>query len=139
MTGARIDELVVRHHPRVYGTSKYGIMRTFSVLSDMMAIKMVTRFGSKPGLGFVVLALPFFLLGILSGGAWLAGIWILEQEMAIVFPSLALTFLYLSGHLFCLSILSEMFLANAKREYSHRLAAVLTVERKHTELTEPGV
>jgi glycosyltransferase involved in cell wall biosynthesis len=63
MSGARIGELVVNHRPRKYGSSKYGISRTFKVLSDLLALKLITRFGSKPLIGFFALASPFCLMG----------------------------------------------------------------------------
>jgi len=131
MTGARIDEVVVRHHPRVHGASKYGILRTFRVLADMITIKMITQFGSRPGLWFGLLSLPWLVLGLLCGAFWLAGLRHLPQEATIVFPALAMVFLYLFGHLVSLFILGETFLAHADREYLLRLARVLTtsVER----------
>lgn len=134
MTGARIDEVVVRHHPRVHGASKYGILRTFRVLADMITIKMITQFGSRPGLWFGLLSLPWLLLGLLCGGVWLAGVRHLPQEATIVFPALAVVFLYLFGHMVSLFILGETFLAHADREYLLRLARVLTtsVERPPT-------
>jgi hypothetical protein len=134
MTGARIDEVVVRHHPRVHGESKYGIMRTFRVLSDMVMIKMITQFGSRPGVWFGLIALPWLLLGLLSGGLWLGGIWTLERQVTVILPSLAVMFLYLCGHLICLSILSEVLLSHSHRKYLRRFARVLTAAQRHTEL-----
>lgn len=126
MTGARIDEVVVRHHPRVRGTSKYGIMRTFRVLSDMVTIKMITQFGSRPGLWFGLLSLPWLVLGLLSTGYWLLGIWVLDLDVTIIFPSLGVMFFYLFGHMVSIWMLSESYLAHADREYLKRLSRVLT-------------
>jgi len=132
MTGARIDEVVVRHHPRIRGTSKYGIMRTFRVLSDMVTIKMITQFGSRPGLWFGLLSLPWLVLGLLSVGYWLVAIWVLDAEVTIVFPSLAVMFFYLFGHMVSIWMLSEAYLAHADREYLKRLSRVLTVSENRT-------
>ena len=38
INGARIKEVPVIHHPRVYGVSKYGLERTFKVLKDLSRI-----------------------------------------------------------------------------------------------------
>src|SRR5258705_4877198 len=38
MQGARINQVDVKHHPRKFGKSKYGIGRTFRVLSDLVLI-----------------------------------------------------------------------------------------------------
>ena len=50
--GARITEMPVRHHARRFGESKYGISRTVKVLVDLITLKMITTFRSRPLLGF---------------------------------------------------------------------------------------
>ena len=56
--GARITELPVRHHARRFGESKYGISRTVKVLVDLITLKMITTFRSRPLVGFVVAVGP---------------------------------------------------------------------------------
>ncbi len=58
-SGARITELVVNHRPRRFGRSKYGLGRAMRVLSDLLAIKMVSSFSQRPLQYFVLLTLPF--------------------------------------------------------------------------------
>ena len=132
MMGARIDEVVVRHHPRVHGESKYGISRTFKVLSDMITIKMLTQFANRPGAWFGFLSLPWLFLAIASGILGLGGFFSPSDNQTIVFSSLSVIFFYLFGHLMSLSVLSEMFLAHSDKTYLRRLVAVLAVveERK---------
>ncbi|MBU0637484.1 MAG: glycosyltransferase family 2 protein [Planctomycetes bacterium] len=48
MHGAKIAELVVRHHPRQAGTSKYGYDRIFKVLFDLVLVRMLQRYRTKP-------------------------------------------------------------------------------------------
>lgn len=60
MHGARLCEMVVRHHPRVAGTSKYGMGRIARVLLDMLLVRLLQRYGSKP--------LHFF--GIITQWTW---------------------------------------------------------------------
>lgn len=62
---ARMAEEPVAHRARQFGTSKYGISRTFRVLVDLLAIHFFLRFGSRPGHFFGVLGL--FLLGTGTG------------------------------------------------------------------------
>jgi glycosyltransferase involved in cell wall biosynthesis len=58
---ARIREEVVNHRPRLMGTSKYGIGRTFKVLIDLLSVFFFIRFLSRPG--------HFFgRIGLLLGG-----------------------------------------------------------------------
>jgi glycosyltransferase involved in cell wall biosynthesis len=51
-TGARIAELPVQHHPRVSGKSKYGLKRTFKVLLDLLTVKFLSVWSTKPSYVF---------------------------------------------------------------------------------------
>jgi glycosyltransferase involved in cell wall biosynthesis len=48
MVGARVTEIAVNHHPRTAGKSKYGIGRTFRVLLDLLVVRFLGGYGSKP-------------------------------------------------------------------------------------------
>ena len=48
MQGARITQVDVKHHPRKFGQSKYGIGRTFRVLSDLVLMLFFRRYIQKP-------------------------------------------------------------------------------------------
>jgi glycosyltransferase involved in cell wall biosynthesis len=63
LTGARIKEIKVRHHARRYGVSKYGLSRIYKVLVDLLTIKTIVSFASRPLLWFAILATPFGVLG----------------------------------------------------------------------------
>jgi glycosyltransferase involved in cell wall biosynthesis len=65
IAGPRIAEIKVRHHARQFGKSKYGISRTYKVLLDLMVIKTVASFTSRPLLWFSLLSLPLLLFGSL--------------------------------------------------------------------------
>ena len=56
--GARVSEITVEHHPRNAGESKYGLSRTSKVIFDLITIKFMSSFWTKPlylfGLGGVV-------------------------------------------------------------------------------------
>ena len=60
--GIRLTELKVNHRPRIAGSSKYGISRTVRVVLDLITVKYLLSYSSRP------LQL-FGLLGLLSGGA----------------------------------------------------------------------
>jgi glycosyltransferase involved in cell wall biosynthesis len=58
--GVRIAEVETTHHPRLRGKSKYGISRTMKVVLDLITVKFLQSFSTKP--------LQFFgPIGILSG------------------------------------------------------------------------
>lgn len=46
--GARVTEMPVKHHERAFGQSKYGINRTFKVILDLIVLKFLTDYGTKP-------------------------------------------------------------------------------------------
>ena len=46
--GARVCEVPVRHHPRQFGKSKYGLSRIFKVLLDLAVAKFLERYLVKP-------------------------------------------------------------------------------------------
>lgn len=59
--GAKVTEVPVNHRPRTKGTSKYGIGRTFKVLLDLITVKFLGDFSTKPiyffgGVGFSFMA-----------------------------------------------------------------------------------
>ena len=50
--GALIAEIPVQHHPRVSGRSKYGLKRTFKVLLDLLTVKFLSVWSTKPSYVF---------------------------------------------------------------------------------------
>lgn len=56
---SRIGEMVVNHHARQFGTSKYGISRTFRVILDLLAVLFFMRFRARPGHFFGSIGLAF--------------------------------------------------------------------------------
>jgi glycosyltransferase involved in cell wall biosynthesis len=60
---SRIGETEVAHQARQFGTSKYGISRTFRVLLDLLAAFFFLRFGSRPGHFFGSIGIVFGLIG----------------------------------------------------------------------------
>ncbi len=46
--GAKVAEIPVRHHPRFSGSSKYGLSRTLKVILDLITVKMLGSYSTKP-------------------------------------------------------------------------------------------
>jgi len=63
LTGAAIAEIEVTHHPRRFGVSKYGISRTFRVILDLVTLKFLGSFGTKPLYAFGMPGLTSLTLG----------------------------------------------------------------------------
>jgi len=69
--GARVSEMVVNHRSRRAGRSKYGLSRTFKVVLDLMVVKFLASFATKPiyvfggfGLFSFACAVAAFLLAL---------------------------------------------------------------------------
>ncbi|MEM8783608.1 MAG: glycosyltransferase family 2 protein, partial [Planctomycetota bacterium] len=64
--GARITEMVVNHRSRQFGTSKYGLKRTFKVLLDLLTVKFLGDYLTKPIYFFGKIAAGTFAVSFLS-------------------------------------------------------------------------
>jgi len=65
LQGAKITQVDVKHHPRKFGKSKYGIGRTFRVLSDLMLMVFFRKYLQKPMHLFGTIGFISFGLGLL--------------------------------------------------------------------------
>jgi hypothetical protein len=68
--GANIVEVPVRHHPRKYGKSKYGFSRTMRVTLDLMTVKFLSGYLTRPGHVFGSLGVVALTVGTMIT-AWL--------------------------------------------------------------------
>lgn len=121
--GARIAEVVVRHHPRRFGESKYGLSRTWLVALDILSLKMLLTFSSRPAVWFGACSIPAFVLGALCLVAAVFAGWPATGEL--VLPTLGFLFTYLGMHLLVMGLLGEAFVRHSdvrQREHSLPLA-----------------
>lgn len=68
--GAKITEVVVSHHPRKFGKTKYGLERTAKVILDLFTVKFLVSFSSKPiylfgGTGGLLMIISAIIMGYL--------------------------------------------------------------------------
>lgn len=66
MVGIKLHEMKVRHHPRQFGESKYGLSRIYKVALDLLAIKTILSTVSKPMHYFGKFAIVFALAGVVA-------------------------------------------------------------------------
>ena len=67
LMGAKICEVPLRHHPRRYGRSKYGIKRTVKVVLDLLTVKFLTDYSTKPIYFFGGIGLLLCTGGVAAG------------------------------------------------------------------------
>ena len=65
--GARITELPVNHRRRVFGRSKYSLSRTLRVLLDLITVKLLGSYSTKPIYFFGFAAFGLWALAIVCG------------------------------------------------------------------------
>ncbi len=65
LDGATITQVEVRHHARVHGRSKYGLGRTFRVISDLLLMLFLKKYLQRPMHIFGTTGLVIFLIGVL--------------------------------------------------------------------------
>jgi glycosyltransferase involved in cell wall biosynthesis len=66
--GAKVVEMPVRHHARRFGQSKYGLIRTFKVILDLLVVKFFSRYFVKPIYIFGGFGLWSMLGGVITLG-----------------------------------------------------------------------
>jgi glycosyltransferase involved in cell wall biosynthesis len=115
--GARITEVPVRHHPRRFGHSKYGLSRILKILADLLTITMIAGFRERPIVMFGLGATGAFVIGLGFFGLAFAG-WIdLRHTMrnAYVFPAAGVLWLMLSCYLVMLGLIGEVAVWRGRR------------------------
>ena len=76
--GGTVTEIPVNHHARQFGTSKYGISRTLRVVLDLLTVKFLLTYSTRPIQVFGKIGLHFAAFALL-----LAGVVGLEALLAV--------------------------------------------------------
>ncbi len=108
IAGPRIAEIKVRHHARQFGQSKYGLSRVYKVLLDLMVIKTVASFTSRPLVWFSMLATPLFVLGSIAIGYSLWHLGTTEDGIPLPVAGSGLLLLMAAFMLVCGGIFGEL-------------------------------
>jgi dolichol-phosphate mannosyltransferase len=107
--GARVTEIPVDHHARIMGKSKYGISRTIKVVFDLMTIKFMASYQTKPIYVFGTFGMIAFLLSIVAA-IWAFFLKFVEGVSFILtpLPIIAIVMLAISVQFFLMGLLAEM-------------------------------
>lgn len=133
--GARIAEVPIRNAPRTSGGSHYGLGRTFKVLFDIITIKFLLKYFTRPMHFFGMLGLG----GLGSGGAILTYLMIyklLGNELIIQHGPLLIAgaLLFLTGlMMFCTGLLGELLMRTYFESQGRRIYAVREIRQKRSE------
>ena len=109
--GAKVGELIINHQPRIYGQTKYGISRTFRVLMDLLTVKFLTRYMTRPMHFFGYIGYWLLFLSFVSG------IWALllkiTKEVSFIstpLPLLTIFLILISMQFFLMGLLAEILI-----------------------------
>ncbi len=111
MHGARICEVVVDHKPRAAGDSKYGYGRIFKVAVDLILVRMLQKYRTKPMHFFGRIAQWSWLAAALSLGFAFAQAMTSETPWQAFWgkaPLVALMFFLLGGFSIMLGLVAEL-------------------------------
>ncbi len=123
--GARVTEIPVEHHPRTMGESKYGLSRTIKVIFDLITIKFLATYQTKPLYVFGSFGLIAFVVSVV---AW---IWafVLKFGYDISFiltplPLIAIVLLAISVQFFLMGLLAELLVRTYHESQDKAIYAV---------------
>ncbi|HEX2696868.1 MAG TPA: glycosyltransferase family 2 protein [Anaerolineales bacterium] len=107
--GARITEMEVHHHPRRFGRAKYGLERTLKVLLDLVTVKFLLSYSSKPirlfgGAGLITILAGALLLIYLFVRRSLENIAVLGSPLF----QLAIMFLIMGNQSILMGLIAEL-------------------------------
>lgn len=107
--GARVTEIPVEHHARTMGKSKYGISRTLKVVFDLMTIKFMASYQTKPIYVFGMFGMIAFVLSIIAA-VWAFFLKFVQGVSFILtpLPVIAVVMLAISMQFFLMGLLAEM-------------------------------
>jgi dolichol-phosphate mannosyltransferase len=123
--GARVTEIPVEHHARAMGKSKYGISRTLKVVFDLMTIKFMASYQTKPIYVFGTFGMIAFLLSIVAA-LWAFYLKFIGGVSFILtpLPIIAIVMLAISVQFFLMGLLAEMLVRTYHESQDKAIYAV---------------
>jgi len=126
--GARVAEIPVEHHARTMGKSKYGLSRTVKVVFDLVTIKFMASYQTKPlylfgGAGLLTFTVSFLsalLAFVMKFLSWPHHADFVQTPL----PIIALVTLVLGVQLFLMGLLAEMMVRTYHESQAKSIYAV---------------
>jgi glycosyltransferase involved in cell wall biosynthesis len=123
--GARVTEIPVDHRARTHGRSKYGISRTLKVIFDLITIKFMAEYQTKPLYVFGAFGMLAFLISLV------AGIWAVVLKLAYgtsfiltPLPIIAVVMLAIAVQFFLMGLLAELLVRTYHESQDKAIYAV---------------
>ena len=116
LAGTRIAEVKVKHHARQFGTSKYGLSRIYRVLIDLITIKAILSFFSRPLMAFGFFAAISSVIGL---SVSIAGLLLISNKSGMVFLSVGFLYIALAMILLLWGLLGELVYRTGDLKLEH--------------------
>ena len=124
----RIGEKVVRHHPRKFGKSKFGVDRFVNGYLDLMSLWFLSRFGKNPMHFFGVIGSLIFFIGFIIV-LWMIGDKVIAQSQGLKYREvtaqplfyLTLVALIVGTQLFLTGFIAELISRNSKDRNQYQI------------------
>ncbi|MGH9852622.1 MAG: glycosyltransferase family 2 protein [Blastocatellia bacterium] len=128
--GARVAEIPVAHYPRTAGKSKYGLSRTIKVVFDLVTIKFMASYMTKPlyvfgWAGILAFAISFFsalFAFLMKYAGWPKHADFIQTPL----PVLAMVMLVLGIQLFLMGLIAEMLVRTYHESQGKLIYAIKT-------------
>jgi glycosyltransferase involved in cell wall biosynthesis len=123
--GARVTEIPVEHHARTAGKSKYGLSRTIKVLFDLMTIKFMASYQTKPIYIFGTFGVLSFFVSFIAGlWALILKLWHKADFIQTPLPIIAIVLFAVGIQFLLMGLLAEMLVRTYHESQSKRIYAV---------------
>ncbi len=132
--GARITEVKVDHRPRIHGQSSYGLERTFKVIMDLITLRFLLSYHSKPmylfgGVGGFLIVLSAFTLLIAFLNKWIRGIFLIQTPL----PQMASMFFVVGIQSILMGLVAELLVRTYYESQGKTIYVVRRVVRGKSE------
>lgn len=126
--GAKVTEMPVKHHARRFGKSKYGINRTIKVILDLIVIKFLTDYATRPIYVFGGISVASFALFLITA------LWALVLKLGYTIdldstplPVISAMFFTVAVQIAMMGLLADMMM---RTYYESQDKKIYTIERK---------
>ncbi len=125
--GFKVSEIVVRHHPRKYGKTKFGVSRFVAGFIDLITVLFITRYTRRPLHLFGLAGLVSFIFG-LGLSSWLAFERIFNDKYLSNRPMMFLGILLIivGVQFVSIGLLGEMITESRKQQVDYAIKKTLT-------------
>ena len=142
--GARVAEIPVTHYARQFGQSKYGLSRTFKVILDLITVKFLSSYATKPIHIFGMIGLWSFAISI-GAFVWMVTLKLFFHTTFIEtpLPVLIAMFFMLGVQFILMGLLAEIMVrtyheSQGKRIYKVKAVINTETDDVHSNGSEPA-